>query len=250
MQTLAHRLVVFVAVSLLLATMGCAHRGVTRYPPSDAFFTNPPPQGELTPVATGPGDHPPPRKTAGTPRPSAVADTAHLVSKAPAAAGKASAAPAAAAPTGAAPTAAAAGGAAAGGAAAAGGGAGASAAAAGTAAAAAATAAAKPATAVHDTTASPTFSDSVIVDELPAPLTRVPPQYPEAARAAGTQGTVQLQALVKKDGTVRDVRVTRSIPGLDEAAMACVRQWTFKPGMAEGKPVEAWVGIPLNFRLH
>lgn len=88
------------------------------------------------------------------------------------------------------------------------------------------------------------------VDELPVALTRVQPQYPDAARAAGTQGTVQLQALVKTDGTVGDVRVTVSIPGLDEAAKACVRQWKFKPGMAAGEPVEAWVGVPVRFSLH
>ena len=76
------------------------------------------------------------------------------------------------------------------------------------------------------------------------------PQYPDAARAAGVQGTVQLQAFVKTDGTVGDVRVTRSIPGLDEAAMACVRQWTFKPALTAGKPVEAWVGIPVRFTIH
>jgi protein TonB len=88
------------------------------------------------------------------------------------------------------------------------------------------------------------------VDQLPVAITRVPPSYPDAARAAGTQGTVQLQALVKTDGTVGDVRVSVSVPGLDEAAKACVRQWTFKPGMAGGKPVEAWVGIPVKFSMH
>ena len=91
---------------------------------------------------------------------------------------------------------------------------------------------------------------NVHVDELPVALTRVPPKYPDAARAAGTQGTVQLQAFVKTDGSVGDVKVTVSVPGLDEAAIACVRQWTFKPAQAGGKAVEAWVGVPVKFTIH
>jgi protein TonB len=219
MQTLAPGRVTFLAASLLLALAGCAHHGTVRYPPSDAFFKNPPPEGVLTPAPTGPGDRPPAR------------NATHPASAAPAAAAPAStAAPAAAAPTGAA----------------------ASGAAAGTAAAAtAAAAAAKPVVVPHDTTAATAkVGENQHVDELPVAITRVPPSYPDAARAAGTQGTVQLQALVMTDGTVGDVRVTVSVPGLDEAAKACVRQWTFKPGLSGGKPVEAWVGIPVRFAIH
>jgi len=209
MQTLAPGRLALIA-SLVLA--GCAHRGTTKYPPSDAFFNNPPPEGVLTPAQTGPGDRPPARKAA-----------------APASAGAPAAAPGTKAAAGAAvPSAAGA------------------AATAGTAAAATAATVAKPSAGANDTTQ----SKVVHVDELPVAITRVPPQYPDAARAAGTQGTVQLEALVKIDGTVGDVRVDVSVPGLDEAAKACVRQWTFKPGMSAGKPVEAWVGVPISFRLH
>jgi protein TonB len=224
MQTLAPGRVTFLAASLLLALAGCAHHSTVQYPPSDAFFKNPPPEGVLTPAQTGPDDRPPAR------------DAAHPASAAPAAAVPAStAAPAAAAPAGAAAS-----------------GAAASGAAAGTAAAAtAAAAAAKPVVVPHDTTAATAkVGENQHVDELPVAITRVPPSYPDAARAAGTQGTVQLQALVMTDGTVGDVRVTVSVPGLDEAAKACVRQWTFKPGLSGGKPVEAWVGIPVRFAIH
>ena len=110
--------------------------------------------------------------------------------------------------------------------------------------------AAKPATAVHDTSHAPATVESAHVDELPVAISRVQPQYPDAARAAGTEGTVQLQAFVKTDGSVGDVKVTVSVPGLDDAAMACVRQWTFKPAQAGGKAVEAWVGVPVRFTIH
>ena len=201
MQTLAPGRLALTA-SLLLALAGCAHH-TTQYPPSDAFFNNPPPEGELTPAKTGPGDRPPERKA--TTQASTIAPAAPAAATGPAV----------------------------------------GAAVAGTAAAATAVAVAKPSAGASDTTQ----AKVVHVDELPVAISRVPPQYPDAARAAGTQGTVQLEALVKTDGTVGDVRVDVSVPGLDEAAKACLRQWTFKPGMSAGKPVEAWVGVPISFHL-
>lgn len=242
MQTLAPGRLALTA-SLLLALAGCAHH-TTQYPPSDAFFNNPPPEGELTPAKTGPGDRPPERKAttqASTTAPAAPAAATGKAATQGAAA--TSGAPSAAASS---VAGAAAGGAAAG--AAAGGaatGTAVGAAVAGTAAAATAVAVAKPSAGASDTTQ----AKVVHVDELPVAISRVPPQYPDAARAAGTQGTVQLEALVKTDGTVGDVRVDVSVPGLDEAAKACLRQWTFKPGMSAGKPVEAWVGVPISFHL-
>ena len=53
-----------------------------------------------------------------------------------------------------------------------------------------------------------------------------------------------------RDGTVADVRIVKSIPPLDSAAAAAVRQWRFKPAMASGQPVAAWVEVPVRFTLH
>ena len=52
------------------------------------------------------------------------------------------------------------------------------------------------------------------------------------------------------DGEVKDVKVVRSIPELDEAAMAAVRRWRFKPGTKNGVPVATWVAIPVRFSIH
>ncbi len=87
------------------------------------------------------------------------------------------------------------------------------------------------------------------VDELPKPITRVAPSYPEEARNARVDGKVILQALVGEDGRVLDTRVVKSIPLLDEAAMAAVRQWRFEPGKSKGKPVEMWIDVPVQFSL-
>jgi protein TonB len=93
----------------------------------------------------------------------------------------------------------------------------------------------------------PRIGDFVYVEELPEPIERPKPVHPEAARRAGVVGTVTVQALVLRDGSVGDVRVIQSIPMLDQAAVDCVRRWRFKPALAGGQPVAVWVGIPIRF---
>jgi TonB family protein len=88
------------------------------------------------------------------------------------------------------------------------------------------------------------------VEELPEAVVKVPPVYPPKARTSGIEGQVLVQALVGKDGLVKDVRVGKSIPELDDAAIACVRQWRFKPALSKGAPVEVWVAVPVKFALH
>ena len=96
----------------------------------------------------------------------------------------------------------------------------------------------------------PKFGEYVYVEELPEAITKVSPQYPDLAREAGVDGTVMVQALVGKDGHVKDTRVVKSIPMLDAAAAAAVRQWVFKPALSNNKPVAVWVAVPVKFTLH
>jgi TonB family protein len=96
----------------------------------------------------------------------------------------------------------------------------------------------------------PAFGAYVYVEELPEAIHRVPPVYPVESRARGISGTVVVQALVGKDGFVKNTVVVKSITGLDEAAIACVKQWRFHPAMAKGEPVAVWVAIPVGFRLN
>ena len=85
-------------------------------------------------------------------------------------------------------------------------------------------------------------------DEAAEPVYTVRADYPDIARQAGVEGTVVVQALVGTDGRVRDTRVVRSIPMLNGAALEAVRQWRFKPAATSGKPVAAWVSVPIAFR--
>lgn len=95
----------------------------------------------------------------------------------------------------------------------------------------------------------PAFGEYVYVDQLPEAVTKVPPQYPATARTSGVDGTVLVQALVGKDGLVKDTRIQKSIPLLDKAAEDAVRKWVFKPALARNKPVAVWVAIPVRFTL-
>jgi TonB family protein len=95
----------------------------------------------------------------------------------------------------------------------------------------------------------PKLGDYVYVEELPEAVHQPGPVYPEAARQAGVTGTVMVQALIGKDGLVKDTRVMKSIPLLDSAAVEAVRQWKFKPALVKNEPVAVWVAIPVRFSL-
>ena len=77
------------------------------------------------------------------------------------------------------------------------------------------------------------------------------PMYPALARRLGEEGTVMLQVEVSANGKVNDVTIrhTSGFPQLDEAALAAVRQWTFKPAKSAGKPVQGQVLVPIVFSL-
>ena len=69
---------------------------------------------------------------------------------------------------------------------------------------------------------------------------------------AKLQGMVTLEVVVQADGTVGNAKVVRSLDpifGLDQAAIAAVKAWKFKPGMHAGKPIPVVVTIELTFTL-
>jgi TonB family protein len=77
------------------------------------------------------------------------------------------------------------------------------------------------------------------------------PDYSEEARKSKYQGTVGLWMIVGPDGRPRDVKISRSLGmGLDEKAIAAVRQWKFEPAMKDGRPVAVQINVEVNFRLY
>ena len=87
---------------------------------------------------------------------------------------------------------------------------------------------------------------------LPQVVTEVKPQYTAKALQAKIQGTVWLSAVVLPSGDVGEVAVVKSLDkehGLDDEAINATRQWKFKPGTKDGKPVPVEVTIELTFTL-
>ncbi len=86
----------------------------------------------------------------------------------------------------------------------------------------------------------------------PSVASQVRAEYTEAARAQQIQGEVVLEVVVLSDGSVGDVVVTDSLDtkyGLDQQAVNAVRQWTFRPGLKDGKPVAVRITIVARFSL-
>jgi protein TonB len=63
----------------------------------------------------------------------------------------------------------------------------------------------------------------------PKLLSSVKPVYPPEAKAKGIKGNVILEARIDEAGTVTDVKVLRSVAGLDQAAVDAVKQWRYEP---------------------
>ncbi len=84
---------------------------------------------------------------------------------------------------------------------------------------------------------------------IPVVLKRVEPVYPPKARRDGVQGTVVIKVLVDEKGQPAEVRVVKSVAGLDNAAVAAVARWTFTPAKKDGQPIAAWVMVPVKFEL-
>ena len=83
----------------------------------------------------------------------------------------------------------------------------------------------------------------------PVKIVEAAPIYPAIARSARVQGVVILEAVLDVHGSVESVRVLRSIPLLDQAAMDAVQQWRYTPALLNGRPVPVVMTVTVNFRL-
>jgi protein TonB len=86
----------------------------------------------------------------------------------------------------------------------------------------------------------------------PTVVKRVNPEYTQEALAERIEGVVGLSIVVRPDGLVGDVEVTKSLDslhGLDQQAVKAMKQWEFKPGTKDGKPVAVRVDVQMTFTL-
>jgi TonB family protein len=79
---------------------------------------------------------------------------------------------------------------------------------------------------------------------------KVAPNYPEAARSAGVEGTVVLDVLIDETGHVTDIQVLRGLPlGVSEAAVSAVSRWKYKPARGRAGPVASRKTVRVQFSL-
>jgi periplasmic protein TonB len=78
---------------------------------------------------------------------------------------------------------------------------------------------------------------------------KVNPAYPPLARQARIQGTVILQALISKEGSITNLQLVSGHPMLAPAAIEAVKQWKYRPYLLNGEPVEVETTIQVNFTL-
>jgi protein TonB len=83
----------------------------------------------------------------------------------------------------------------------------------------------------------------------PTKLRNVNPAYPDVAVAGRIEGTVVLEATIAPNGKVAEVRVVRSLPLLEKAAIDAVKQWVYSPTLIDGVPVTAIMTVTVRFQL-
>ena len=85
--------------------------------------------------------------------------------------------------------------------------------------------------------------------QQPALVRRVEATYPDLAMKAHVQGTVILEAIVDENGEVQNLKVLRSIPLLDKAAIEAVRQWRYSPVILNGTRVPFILTVVMSFSI-
>ncbi len=99
---------------------------------------------------------------------------------------------------------------------------------------------------VHPTISRPILTSHIMEGNL---VHKVQPEYPPLAREARIQGTVVLQAIISREGTIEKLQVVSGHPMLAPAAIQAVRQWRYRPYFLNGEPVEVETQVTVNFIL-
>lgn len=74
--------------------------------------------------------------------------------------------------------------------------------------------------------------------------------YPDEARKTGTMGEVLVNVFINEQGKLTKIKIKKSLnPECDKAAIVALKSVEWKPAEKDGKPIETWVTIPVNFKL-
>lgn len=84
--------------------------------------------------------------------------------------------------------------------------------------------------------------------EPPVPVRTVAPDYPAEMKASGTSGIVVLTCEIDEKGAVTDTKVAKTTnEAFNQAAIAAVGKWKFRPAQKDGKPVATHISLPIKF---
>lgn len=86
--------------------------------------------------------------------------------------------------------------------------------------------------------------------EAPRKIADKAPVYPAIATAVRVEGIVILEATIDETGQVADLKVLRSVPMLDAAAVDAVKQWRYSPARLNGTPIPVIVTVTVRFALN
>jgi protein TonB len=78
---------------------------------------------------------------------------------------------------------------------------------------------------------------------------RVQPAYPALAKQARIQGSVVLRAIINREGVIENLQALSGPPVLEQAAIAAVKQWRYRPYLLGGEPIEVETQVTVNFSL-
>jgi protein TonB len=99
----------------------------------------------------------------------------------------------------------------------------------------------------------PAPDEFVAYEEPPEKIVDVKATYPEMARRAGIEGVVWVNALVDREGKVRDVRILKDSganAGFEDAAIEAAKKTVWKPAISNGQPVAVWISYRIVFTLN
>jgi TonB family protein len=86
--------------------------------------------------------------------------------------------------------------------------------------------------------------------EAPKLIHVVEPEFNPKSEEAFVSGTIKLQIVVTKEGSVKDPKIlTGPNERQDKAAIDAVMKWRFKPGLKKGEPVNVRATVEVNFHL-
>lgn len=90
-----------------------------------------------------------------------------------------------------------------------------------------------------------------VVSESALKGRRVQPEYPKRSLRMGHEGVVWLHVLISEDGQRQEIKLHKpsQFALLNQAAIKAVKKWTFDPNTVNGRAVQSWVEIPIEFKI-